>query len=110
MEKGVAIARNSFILYGVSRFTYLQIRFQRFDVCLERLPSFVGDAADGTGSLALEGLLDLDITCCRQLVDLHAQVARRGSRLLLDLRELGLVGTDEQRHDGQSQLSVQKWV
>ena len=57
--------------------------------------------------------LDLDIQLaqlCRQFVYLHTQVARRGSRLLLDVGELCFVGTDEKRHDGQSQLRVQEWI
>ena len=94
----------------VSRLTDGQIRLQRLDVCLERMPSHVGDAADGAGTLAFEGLLDFDVACCREFVNLHAQVARRGSRLLLDVREFSLVSTNEQRHHSQSQLRMQQRV
>ena len=88
----------------------IEIILQRIDVFTERLPSFLADTAEGAGALALEGLLYLYVARRRELVDLHTQVARRGSRLLLDVGELGLVGTDEQRHDGKSQLGVQQWV
>ena len=73
----------------------LQVTLQCLDVGLERLTTLVGDAADGTGALALEGFFHFDITCCRELVNLHAEVARRSSRLLLDVGELGFVGTNE---------------
>ncbi len=88
----------------------LQITLKCLDVGLERLPAFCGDAADGAGTLALEGLFHFDVARRREFFYLHAQVARRSSRLLLDIWELSLVGTDEQRHHGQSQLGVQQWV
>ena len=87
-----------------------EITLQRIDIYLESMPSLFGNAADGARALALEGLFYLDIACCRQFINLHTQVACRCSRLLLDIGELGFVGTDKQRHDGQSQLSVQQWV
>ena len=87
-----------------------EITLQRIDIYLESMPSLFGNAADGARALALEGLFYLDVACCRQFVNLHTQVACRCSRLLLDIGELGFVGTDKQRHDGQSQLSVQQWV
>ena len=88
----------------------LQVASQGLDVVLEGLPALVGNAADGAGALALKGFLHLNVACRREFVDLHAQVARRSSRLLLDIGELSLVGTNEQRHDSQSQLGVQQWV
>jgi hypothetical protein len=88
----------------------LQVTLQCLDVCLERLVAFYGNATDGAGTLALEGFLNLDVARCREFVNLHAQVARRSSRLLLDVGELGLVDTDKQRHHSQSQLSVQEWI
>lgn len=89
---------------------FYEITLQRIDIYLESMPSLFGNAADGARALALEGLFYLDVACCRQFVNLHTQVACRCSRLLLDIGELGFVGTDKQRHDGQSQLGVQQWV
>lgn len=89
---------------------FYEITLQRIDIYLESMPSLFGNAADGARALALEGLFYLDVACCRQFVNLHTQVACRCSRLLLDIGKLGFVGTDKQRHDGQSQLGVQQWV
>ena len=89
---------------------YLEIALQRRHVVLEGFQARGRDAADGAGLFALEGFLHFDVACCRQFVDLHTQVARRGSRLLLDIRELGFLRADQQRHHGQSQLRVQQWV
>ena len=80
----------------------IEIILQRIDVFLECLSAPFADAAERAGSLALEGLLYLYVARRRELVYLHAKVARRGSRLFLYIGELGLVGTDEQRHDSQS--------
>ena len=88
----------------------INITLQRLHIILEGFQSSGGDAAEGAGLLSLESLFHLDVARRRQFVDLHAQVASRGSRLLLDIRELGSVATDEQRHNGQSQLRVQQWV
>ena len=40
---------------------YFEIGFQGFDVGLEGLVAFGGDAADGARTLALEGLFHLDV-------------------------------------------------
>ena len=85
----------------------IEIILQRIDVFTERLPSFLADTAEGAGALALEGLFHLDVARRREFVYLHTQVARRGSRLLLDIRELGFLGTHEQRHNSESQLGVE---
>ena len=45
-----------------------------------------------------------------EFVELYIGYGECGSRLLLDICELGFVGADEQRHDGQSQLRVKQWV
>ena len=71
-----------------------EITLQRIDIYLESMPSLFGNAADGARALALEGLFYLDVARRRQFVYLHAQVARRSSRLLLNIWELGLVGTN----------------
>ena len=92
------------------RLADLKIALQSLDVCLECLLALGRDATDGAGALALERLYDFDVACCRQFFDLHTEVACRSSRLLLDVGELGFEVTDEQRHDGQSQLGVQQWV
>ena len=111
--------RSLFYRYGLFKFhirstikdlLFYEITLQRIDIYLESMPSLFGNAADGARALALEGLFYLDVACCRQFVNLHTQVACRCSRLLLDIGELGFVGTDKQRHDGQSQLGVQQWV
>ena len=85
---------------------YIQIAFQRFHIILKGFQPYWGNSAEGTGLLALESLLHLNVTRCREFVYLHTQVARRGSRLLLDVGELGFLGTDEQRHHGESQLGM----
>ena len=96
--------------FPIEELFHVEVALQRLDVCLERMPSHVGDAADGAGAFAFEGLLYLNIARPREFIHLYAQIASRCSRLLLDVRELGAFGTDEQRHDGQSQLGVQQWV
>lgn len=90
--------------------TNIEIAFQRIDVFFECLLAFLCDAAECAWTLALESLFHLNVARRRQFVYLHTQIARRGSRLLLDVWELGIVGADEQRHDGQAQLRVQQWV
>lgn len=82
---------------------HLEVTLQRLHIVLEGFQAYWRNAAEGTGLLALEGLLHLDVARLRQLVYLHTQIARRGPRLLLDIREFGLFATDEQRHHSQSQ-------
>ena len=91
-------------------FADLKIALQSLDVCLECLLALERDATDGAGAFALESFYNFDVFCCRQFVDLDTEVTCRRSRLLLDVGELGFEVTDEQRHDGQSQLGVQQWV
>jgi len=66
------------------------IGLQRRDVFGEGVASRVGDAADGAGHLAPEGLFDFDVIRFRQLVQLYRKVARRGSGLLPDEDESAL--------------------
>ena len=80
------------------------------DILLKGLEAHRRDAAQGTRSLALEGLFDGNVASRGKFVELHAQVARRGASLLLDVRELCRLGADEQRHHRQSQLAVQQWI
>ena len=72
-------------MWNVLRFTHFQVALQRLYVGLKSFETCGRYAADGAGTLALEGLLDSDVTCRRQLLHLHAEVASRGSRLLLDV-------------------------
>ena len=74
----LSVRQSNFLLY-------IKVTTQCLHVFLERFQSDGRDAADGAGLLALEGLLDLDVSRRRELVYLHAEVARRGSRLLLDI-------------------------
>ena len=71
------------------------ITLQRLHIILEGFQACGRDAAERAGALALEGLFHLDVARRRQLVNLHTQVARRGSRLLLDIRELCFIGANE---------------
>ncbi len=96
--------------FPIEELFHVEVALQCLHIVLEGFQSCGRDAADGARLLALEGLFHLYVARRRQFVYLHTQVASRGSRLLLDVRELGAFGTDEQRHDGQSQLGVQQWV
>ena len=89
---------------------HVQIALQSLDILLKGFQTSGGDAAEGAGFLALESLFHLNVARGREFVYLHAEVAGRGSRLLLDVGELGLLGADEQRHYGQAQFGVQQWV
>ena len=80
------------------------------DVFGEGVASRVGDAADGAGHLAPEGLFDFDVIRFRQLVQLYRKVARRGSGLLPDKDEIGAFDPDEDRHHGQTQFGMQQGV
>lgn len=88
----------------------VEVGAQGGNVVLKGFEADGGDPAQGAWLLALKGLLDGNIARRGQFVELHTQVARRGPGLLLDVGELGLIDTDEQRHDGQAQLGVQQWV
>ena len=90
--------------------TWVKIFTQGLDVLLKCFKAHRRDAAKGTRALTLECFLYGDLARGREFVELLAQVARRGARLLLDVGELGRLGTDEQRHHRQSQLTVQQWI
>ena len=87
---------------------YFQITLQRLHIFLKGFQACGRDAAERAGFLALESLFHLDVACRREYVYLHTQIARRGARLFLDVGELGFLGTDKQRHHGQSQLGMQQ--
>lgn len=93
--------------FPIEELFHIEVALQSLHIVLKSFQSCGRDAADGARLLALEGLFNLDVACRREFVNLYTQVASRGSRLLLDVRELGFLGTDEQRHDGESQLRVQ---
>ena len=93
-------------LLSIEELFHVEVALQCLHIFLESFQSSGRDTADGAGFLALEGLFHFYVARCRQFVYLHTQIASRGSRLLLDVRELGIFGTNKQRHDGQSQLRV----
>ena len=95
-----------YIAYSLM-FSSFQITLQRLHIILEGFQTYRCDAAERAGTFTLEGLLDLDVARRREFVYLYTQVARRSSRLLLDIGKLGFLGTDEQRHHGKPQLRVQ---
>ncbi len=72
-------------------FLNLQIALQGTYIVLESLYAAWRYAADGARALALEGLLNLDVSRRRQFVYLYAEVSGRGSRLLLYVRKFGLL-------------------
>lgn len=90
--------------------TRVKIFPQGLDVFLKCFEAHRRDAAKGTRALALESFFYGDIARGGEFVELHAQVTRRGASLFLDVGELGRLGTDEQRHHRQSQLTVQQWI
>ena len=90
--------------------TWVKIFPQGLDVFLKCFEAHRRDAAKGTRALALESFFYGDIARGGEFVELHAQVTRRGASLFLDVGELGRLGTDEQRHHRQSQLTVQQWI
>ena len=94
-------AFNSLVGVGV------QVLAQGLDILLKGLYACRGDAAQRAWPLALECLLDSDVACRGEFVELNAQVARRCACLLLDEGKLGFLGSDEQRHHRQAQLTVQ---
>lgn len=63
-------------------FLLFDIASQRLDIVFKGPNALLRDAAEGAGHLAAEGLFDRDIARLLELVELHAQIARRGTRLL----------------------------
>ena len=88
----------------------LDVSFQGLHILFEGIDSRTGDATDGAGHLSPESLFDLDIARFLQLVDLNAEVAGRGPRLLPDEDEVGLLDPQQDRHDGQPQFGVQQRI
>ena len=87
-----------------------EVAFQRLHVVLEGFAALGSGAAEGAGAFALEALVNGDVARRGEFFDLHAEVACRGARLLLDVWELRLLHTYEQRDHRKPQLRVQQWV
>ena len=83
---------------------HVQVTFQRFHVGFEGFTPLVGHAAEGAGFLAFEGLLHVDVASRGEFVELHAQVASRGTRLLFDVGKFGFLHTDEQGDNREAQF------
>ena len=76
-------------------FAGVDVFLQCFDISAEGFGACGGDATDGAGHLAAEAFLHLDVARLGQLVNLHAQVTRRGAGLLLEVGEVGLLHTSQ---------------
>ena len=79
-------------------------------IVLKGFRSRRSDLAGGAGHLALEALLDGDVARRVELVDLHAEVARGGAGLFLEVGEVRLVGLGQDGNHRQPQFGVQEWV
>lgn len=86
------------------------IFLQGFDVGAEGVKAGLGDGAGGAGLLPFEAFLNRDVTGGREFVDLDAEVAGGGSRLLFDVGEVGGLHTRQERHHGKPQLRMKDRV
>ena len=84
-----------------------EVFLQRFHIVSESLCPRRGYLASGTRHFPFEAFLDGDVARFGQFVNLHAQVARGGTRMLLEVVEVSLLYSGKERHDGQSQFRVQ---
>ena len=98
-----------FLLYPLTGLS-ADVAPERLDVFGEGVAAGIGDAADGAGHPAPECLLDGYVPRFGEFVELHGEIACRGSRLAAYEDEVGALDPYEYRHDGQPQLRVQQGI
>ena len=87
-----------------------EIALERIDIFIERLDADIGRAAGGARLLAFEALPHRDVAGLAELVDLHAEIAGRGTCLFSDIDEVRLLNADENRHHGEAELGMQQRI
>ena len=79
-------------------------------VGMECLYALVGNTAGATGGGAGATLVDLQVACLVQRLNLYAQVATRGASNLAQIHETGALETVEGYHDFQTQIVVKQRI
>ena len=73
----------------------VQVLPQVVDILLEGFSADVGYRAHGARFSADKALVDRDVACCRQLVELDAQVACRGFGFLFEIDKIRFVNVHQ---------------